>query len=100
MVEEQHETVEINFSNFLPRDESSGVFTSVEAVYQHDGKQWVWTVDNESRARRREVESGRVEGAVIEIVQGLSTGEQVIVAGVSYIREGMLVRPLTKERGL
>lgn len=93
-------TVEIDFSRFLPRDTTTGIFVPVEAVFEQDGKQWLWTVDKDSRANLNEIESGRIEGDLIEIIRGLDKQVQVIAAGVSYIREGMLVKAIAKERGL
>ena len=52
------------------------------------------------RARQVAVEVGDFQQDKIEITQGLSKGESIIAAGVSYIREGMLVKPLVRERGL
>ena len=52
------------------------------------------------RTQRTVVEVGRFHQGMIEITSGLEPGNQVVAAGVSYIREGMLVRPIVKERGL
>ena len=37
---------------------------------------------------------------MIEVTRGLSSADRVIAAGVSFIREGMPVKELVKERGL
>ena len=52
------------------------------------------------RAQRVAVEVGRFNEGMIEITDGLKADNRVIAAGVSYVREGMLVRPIVKERGL
>ena len=52
------------------------------------------------RDNRVPVEVGRFHQGMIEITSGLSADNQVVAAGVDYIREGMLVRPVVKERGL
>ena len=93
-------TIEIDFSRFLPASEVSGNLIPIEALFEQDGKQWVWTVNEQSQATRREVEAGRVEGNLIEVTRGLDKNDRVIAAGVSYIREGMSVKPIAKERGL
>lgn len=93
-------SIEIDFSAFLPENSAKGLLVPVEAVFEKGGQQWVWSVDLEMRARQVAVEAGRFEGGKIEIAKGLVISDRVIAAGVSYIREGMLVKPLIKERGL
>lgn len=61
-----------------------------------DGPPRVWVVDPESGAvSSREVTLGRPRGDAIEVTAGLVAGERVVAAGVSHLREGMRVRPLT-----
>lgn len=93
-------SIELNFSAFLPDDAKNELLVPVEAVFQKDGKKWVWRVDAEMRTRLVPVEVGRFHEGMIEITAGLDPDSRVIAAGVSYIREGMLVRPIVKERGL
>lgn len=60
-----------------------------------DGKPRVWVVDPDSaRVSQRVVETGPVQGGDIVISAGLAAGERIVTAGVSQLREGMLVRPL------
>ena len=62
------------------------------------GNPHVWVLDKESKkVMRRKVTTGNLTGtANIMITEGLQTGETIAVAGVSQLREGMEVRPLTK----
>lgn len=68
----------------------------VEAVgTAADGSAVVWVVDSETmQVRAQAVETGTFKEQNIEILQGLAPGETIATAGVSYLREGMLVRPL------
>ena len=59
------------------------------------GATFVWVVDAQSRAERREVRTGAIRGGDITIATGLVAGERIIAAGVSAVRAGMLVRPLS-----
>ena len=93
-------SIEVNFSVFLPDDAKNELLVPVEAVFEKDGSKWVWRVDEAMRAQRVAVEVGRFNKDMIEITSGLKADSQVIAAGVSYVREGMLVRPIVKERGL
>ena len=92
--------MELDLSAFLPDDAVKGLLVPVEAVFEQNGKKWVWSVDSEMRAQQILVEVGRFEGDALEILGGLSAESRVIAAGVSYIRKGMLVKPIVKERGL
>ena len=93
-------SIEINVSALLPDDIKNELLVPVEAVFEQDGKKWVWRVDAEMRTQRVQVEVGRFQQDMIEITSGLSRDTKVVAAGVSYVREGMLVRPIVKERGL
>ena len=52
------------------------------------------------KARKTAVDVGRISGGRIEITSPLPADTRVIAAGVAYIREGMTVKPLVKQRGL
>ncbi len=93
-------SIELDFSQFLSAEARSGLLVPVEAVFEEDGKTWIWQVDGEMRARRIAVIAGRFDDDRMQIEDGLSPGDLVIAAGVSYVREGMLVKPFVKERGL
>jgi len=43
---------------------------------------------------------GEVVGEGVEILDGLSSGDRVVSAGVHHLEEGQTVRELVKERGL
>ena len=93
-------SIELDFSQFLSAEARSGLLVPVEAVFEDAGKAWVWQVDGEMQARRTAVVAGRFADGRIQIEDGLSPGDLIIAAGVSYVREGMLVKPFVKERGL
>ena len=60
-----------------------------------DGKPRVWVVDPDTaRVSQRAIETGAVQGGDILVTAGLAAGERIVTAGVSQLREGMLVRPL------
>lgn len=92
--------IQLDFSDFMSPGHVSGMLLPLEAVFEKDDTKWVWLVDEQLRAHQAQVETGRFEGDMLEITQGVSVGDRVIAAGVDYIREGMRVKPLVKERGL
>ncbi len=53
----------------------------------------VWLIDKQTmKARAAPVELGQLTGDAVQIVGGLSPGDQVAVSGVAQLREGMQVR--------
>lgn len=59
-----------------------------------DGQSKVWVVDDDGKVSSRSVKLGRSVGGQIEVLSGLEAGERVATAGVSFLREGMIVRDL------
>jgi RND family efflux transporter MFP subunit len=71
------------------------IHVPVTAVLQESsGAQVVWIVEEGKQVRRRAVKIGPPSGSQIEIVDGLQPGEQVVIAGVRFLRDGMKVRDL------
>jgi membrane fusion protein, multidrug efflux system len=64
----------------------------VSAVLGAQGSQAVFVVDAEGVATRRTVATGLTSQGRVEIVSGLSDGEQVVVVGNNTLRDGMTVR--------
>jgi hypothetical protein len=63
----------------------------VSAVLGAQGAQAVFVVENET-AMRRTVTTGLTSRGRVEIVSGLTEGEQVVVIGNNTLRDGMTVR--------
>lgn len=85
----------------LPRKALDGqkaglVSIPLNAVFSSaDGTTGVWVFNPESsRVTFKPVELGNVLGTEVVINSGLVGGEQIVVAGVSQLREAMLVRSL------
>lgn len=66
------------------------------ALFQQDGKQYVWQVNDEGITEQTLVSLGD-KG---EVLSGLNDGDLIIVSGVAEIEAGMKVREWIKERGL
>ena len=60
-----------------------------------DGSRFVWIVDSNGTVNKRFVEIGSITGNQIIILSGLEIGETIIAAGVSRLRNGMTIRPIT-----
>lgn len=63
----------------------------VEALLEDGDTSYVYTVEN-GRAHRTEIEVGRMTDTRVEILAGLSEGDQVIVSGVASLADGDRVR--------
>ncbi len=61
----------------------------------NQGNQFVWVVGSDNKVKKRFVKVGSLNKNRIVIKQHLTTGERVIIAGVSSLKEGMEVRPYT-----
>nr|WP_282437274.1 efflux RND transporter periplasmic adaptor subunit [Vibrio amylolyticus] len=65
----------------------------VAVVPNNQGKQFVWIVDKNNETHKRYVTVGALNRDSVEIIEGLNSGETIVVAGVSSIQTGMVVRP-------
>lgn len=74
-----------------------GIVIPVSSVFSPDGTSgsYVWIFDEQSATvSRREVVTGELSDEGVPIEDGLTPGEWVIIAGVSYLVEGQKVRLL------
>ncbi|MDP3761281.1 MAG: efflux RND transporter periplasmic adaptor subunit [Ramlibacter sp.] len=62
------------------------------AVVVRDGFSYVYRVNPDSRVSQVKVQTGRVVGDRIEIVNGLATDARVVAAGAGFLNDGDLVR--------
>lgn len=77
-----------------PRD---AIVVPEAAVVPSQGRQYVFVVDEESVARRVEVELGRRRPGQVEIVSGVVPGQRVVTQGIAQVRPGSRVRILNQE---
>ncbi|MGF1734266.1 efflux RND transporter periplasmic adaptor subunit [Photobacterium satsumensis] len=67
----------------------------ISVVPDNQGKQFVWVVDSSNTVTKRYVEVGALSRDRVVINANLAIGEQVVIAGVSSLQEGMKIRPMT-----
>lgn len=79
-----------------PTRGASTIRIPVSAVaYNADSEPLVYVFDAETgRVVQRAIEIGAIEGDDVAVTAGLSSGEQIVTAGVSALYDGMAVRPL------
>lgn len=69
-----------------------GLSVPEAALLPRGGQQFVYVVDAEDHAQRRKVRIGLRQPGVVEILDGLSLGEVVVVRGAERLRPGMQVQ--------
>jgi multidrug efflux system membrane fusion protein len=74
-------------------EEYTAVMVSESAVGNDQGKKFIYVVNADKVAQRRDVELGRVRDGLQVIAQGLKPQEWVIVNGIQRVRDGMKVEP-------
>jgi membrane fusion protein, multidrug efflux system len=71
------------------------ILVPVTAVIKEStGAQVAWALGPDGMVTRRPVKTGAVTGDSIVVLEGLQPGDRIVVAGVSFMRDGMKVRDL------
>lgn len=78
-------------------EQKSALTVPERAVLQIGDQAFVFTIDDEQRATRREVSLGLRQGGLVEITDGLEDGERVVTDGVVKLRDGIAVRVAESE---
>ena len=83
--------------SITPRGDSDQLVTLPETALFTDnqGKDRVWVYDpGTSRVQSRQVRTGELTSAGVQVLSGLGTGDLVVTAGAHFVQEGQMVRPL------
>lgn len=76
---------------------SSGMTVPARAVFQDEGKSYVWVIAPDNAVHRKEVQISQLDDAGnIVVISGLDGSEQVVRAGVSSLHEGEKVTVATE----
>lgn len=90
----------VDLAPLLITEQTDGIPVPVGAVFMREGRHWVWRLDGDSRARALAVTPVQLRGELMLVSGELATGDRVVAAGVSQVREGMALHPIQQERGL
>jgi RND family efflux transporter MFP subunit len=66
------------------------------AITELQGKNFVWVVSADSKASQRAVKAGDPIGENVLVLEGLKSGERIVVEGLQKVREGAPVQPMTE----
>jgi membrane fusion protein (multidrug efflux system) len=69
-----------------------------DAVLPLEGADYVWVIQPDTTATRREVELGVRTPGFVEVQSGVQPGESVVVGGLERLSEGVPVAPIPVER--
>jgi len=76
-------------------DQQTNVVPLGSVVTDDTGRTFVWRVDPESmEIERVDVTTGALTESGLEILSGLEGSDQILAAGVHFVSEGQVVRPL------
>lgn len=80
-----------------------GVSVPIEAVFNQDGdslndnEKFVWLLNEDSTVTKQKVTTGKVSQTTIQIVDGLEQTQQIVIAGIARLRDGIKVEVLSQE---
>jgi membrane fusion protein (multidrug efflux system) len=77
----------------------AAVLVPADALVQEGAQSFVYTVDAQKKAHRREVTVGVTAGGQTEILSGVKAGETVVVRGQTALPDGATVEPAEEEGG-
>lgn len=77
----------------LPAD-TSHVILPETAIGAEQGSRYVLVADAENKLVQRRVTLGRRFGTQRAITAGVEPGENIVIAGLQFLRPGMVIRPL------
>lgn len=72
---------------------TSGIAVPLSAILAEGDARFVWLVDDNSKVSKQPITLSSDFGEFVTVVDGLEGGETIVAAGVSFVHEGMEVRP-------
>jgi len=91
-------TAEVKFIP-LAQDGRAVFSLPASALLEADGKRWLWVIDPVThRVNRREVQAEKTSDGKVLVRSGVEPGELVAIAGVHYLKQGQVVKPVQEIR--
>lgn len=72
----------------------SAIYLPLSAIISRDGKPGVWQLNAENTVQRVEITLGELAGNTVQVLSGIRSGDEIIVAGADLLREGEKVKRL------
>jgi RND family efflux transporter MFP subunit len=67
------------------------------AIVELQGKNFVWVIGPDDKATQRAIKVGDPVAGGVLILEGLKSGDRIVVEGLQKVREGAPVKPMTAE---
>ncbi|KQU61799.1 secretion protein HylD [Sphingomonas sp. Leaf339] len=85
------------FASATVSDATSAVPLLPESAVQSDGRgNYVYVLDGQNRAERRDVKVGQVSDAGVSVIGGLAGNERVVLAAGAFLSPGQKVKPVLR----
>jgi RND family efflux transporter MFP subunit len=84
---------------------NAGVQVPIESVFNADGdplerdNKFVWVLNSDNTVSKKKVVVGKASKDTVQVLEGLTNDQVVVIAGVSRLREGMQVDVIEQEAG-
>ena len=79
--------------------QTTGHMAPIASVVIQDGYSYVFVLTDEQTVQRRRVQTGAVQGSLIEIVDGLQAGERIVDQGAGFLKDGDRVNVVSADAG-
>jgi RND family efflux transporter MFP subunit len=67
------------------------IYTSINNIVKEFDRSYVFVIDKENKAIRKEIQTGRIIGENVLIISGVSVGEQIVTSGMENLEDGTAV---------
>jgi membrane fusion protein, multidrug efflux system len=84
----------------VDRGEAPSLQVPEESIVQRGGDHFVYVVDKENRAREVAVTVGRRQVGRVEVLGGITAGQEVVVEGIVRVRDGIAVEVVERRSGI
>jgi membrane fusion protein (multidrug efflux system) len=71
---------------------SNSILVPERAIAELQGKNFVWLVGPENKAKQQLVKLGESRGGNTLVLEGLKPGDRIVVEGLQKVREGATVK--------
>jgi HlyD family secretion protein len=77
--------------------QSQTITVPKKAVFEEDGKKYVYINNSDNKAVKTEITTGIVTSTTMEIKSGISKDDTVVIGGLNLISDGTSIFPVAKE---
>ena len=78
-------------STVMALERKNALYLPKEGVLENNGKKWAFLIDSSHKVKKVEVTTGLYNDDSIEILTGISEGDQAAVTNISKLKDGMTV---------